>query len=201
MTHDQLKSAIRQRMAETGEPYTTARREHLRSREAPGDQASRAGVPGVPYLAAVLRDAAAARQAALDLAARPAGLEEIERDAAAAQRAAADLAASAAGLGNVVAAHRAALHLAGDSADLTDAQRDAARQAAADLATSAAGLAEVAAAHQAAFEHVAGSIDLPDVEQGVATANQAALDLAHSSAEFTDQLTATRGAGPSAGHS
>jgi hypothetical protein len=129
MTHDQLKSAIRQRMAETGEPYTVARREYLRSREAAGGQASPPGVPGIPDLTAILRDAAAAQQAAAGLAASSPGLPDIGRDVAAAQQAAADIVASAAGLGEVVTAHRAALNLAGDAADLTDAERDAARQA------------------------------------------------------------------------
>ena len=197
MTHDQLKSAIRRRMAETGEPYMVARRECLRQREGSGDQASPPDGTGQPDTTAVSLDAAAAQQAAFDLTASIAGLRDIERDAAAAQQAAHDLAGSARGLANVAAAHQAALSLAGSSADLTDAERDAARQAGLDLAASARGLADVAAAHRAALEFEAGSIDLTDVERDVAAANEAAFDLAGSSADFKDRLTEMRGAASS----
>jgi hypothetical protein len=170
MTHDQLKSAIRQRMAETGEPYMVARRECLRQRDGSGEQASPPDVTAAPDMTSVMREVAAAQHAAANVAAR------------------------AAGLGEVAAAHQAALNLSGSSADLTNAEREAARQAAADLAASAAGLAEVIAAHQSALEFGTGSIDLTDVGRSVTAANQAAFDLAGSSADFKDRLTEVRGA-------
>ena len=45
MPHDKIKAAARKRMAETGEPYTAARRAVLTEREAPGGQAARAQIP------------------------------------------------------------------------------------------------------------------------------------------------------------
>lgn len=38
MSHDKIKAAARRRMAETGEPYSAARRAVLRERQAAGDQ-------------------------------------------------------------------------------------------------------------------------------------------------------------------
>lgn len=38
MSHDKIKVAARERMAETGEPYAAARREVIRERQAPGGQ-------------------------------------------------------------------------------------------------------------------------------------------------------------------
>ena len=40
MSHDKIKAAARQRMAETGEPYSAARRAVLQKRQAAGDQGS-----------------------------------------------------------------------------------------------------------------------------------------------------------------
>jgi hypothetical protein len=57
----------------------------------------------------------------------------------------------------------------------------------------------VIAAHRGAFEFATGSVDLTEMERGAATASQAALDLAHSSAGLQEQLSDAPGAPPSAG--
>ena len=43
MSHDKVKAAARVRMAETGEPYATARREVIRQHQAAGDRSPLAG--------------------------------------------------------------------------------------------------------------------------------------------------------------
>lgn len=48
MSHDKIKSAARQRMAETGEPYAAARRAVIREYQADGDQVLSSGAGWFP---------------------------------------------------------------------------------------------------------------------------------------------------------
>ena len=48
MSHDKIRAAARKRMAETGEPYATARREVIKDYQAAGAASSSAAPPRSP---------------------------------------------------------------------------------------------------------------------------------------------------------
>jgi exonuclease VII small subunit len=141
MSHDQFKAAVRQRMAETGEPYTVARREHLRQQADGASQPDNAAMNDPAGLAQVRADI---ERAAREMAAGPAALEQamasamqkvadpasLEQVMADAGSVAAEMAAGPAALEQVMAdLERAAAAMAEGPAAVEQAMADAERAA------------------------------------------------------------------------